>query len=63
MPVPLYGFLEGDTIGLLIMADENETIQDITNKLQQAASIRVKPTATAQFVFNNKVISPGMALT
>jgi hypothetical protein len=39
--IPLYGFLEGDTIGLLVLADEEETLASLADKLQSAASVRV----------------------
>jgi hypothetical protein len=41
MSIPLYGFLEGDTVGLLVLAEEGQTILDVARKLQDAASIRV----------------------
>ena len=41
MPVPLYGFLQCDTVGLLILAEEAETLQALARKLQDAASLRV----------------------
>jgi Toluene-4-monooxygenase system protein B (TmoB) len=41
MPVPLYGFLEGDIVGLLMLAEESETVLALARKLQDAASIRV----------------------
>lgn len=39
--IPLYGFLEGDVLGLLVLADENDTMQDIARKLVQSARLRV----------------------
>jgi len=39
--IPLYGFLEGDVIGLLILADENDTMGDLARKLVQSARLRV----------------------
>ena len=41
MPIPLYGFLEGDTVGLLMLAEEGDTVLALARKLQDAASIRV----------------------
>ena len=41
--IPLYGFLEGDTIGLLILADENDTARVLAEKLASAARSRVDP--------------------
>ncbi len=33
-PLPLYGFMEGDTIGLLILADEQESVQPLDEKME-----------------------------
>jgi hypothetical protein len=38
---PLYGFLEGDVIGLLILAEETDTMSDLAQKLTQSARLRV----------------------
>jgi len=39
--IPLYGFLEGDTIGLLVLAEEDDSIAEVARKLQAAARLRV----------------------
>ena len=39
--MPLYGFLQGDTLGLLILAEEGDTVEALARKLQDAASLRV----------------------
>ncbi len=54
--IPLYGFLQGDTIGLLILADESDTAAILAEKLQAAARVRVKPKS------NVKVIHDGHSL-
>ena len=41
--IPVYSFLEGDSLGLLIFAYEDETIKDLIDKVQRAAVLRVKP--------------------
>jgi hypothetical protein len=41
--IPLYGFLEGDVLGLLILASEDDTVLALAHKLQQAAALRVAP--------------------
>ena len=41
--IPLYGFLRGDTIGLLVLAYESDTMADLARKLQSAAKVRVAP--------------------
>jgi hypothetical protein len=58
MPIPLYGFLEGDTVGLLVLAEEGETILELSRKLQDAASIRVLRHENIDFVYGGKAIDP-----
>ena len=41
--IPLYGFLEGDTIGLLVLAQPTDTGEDLVAKLVSAAKVRVQP--------------------
>ena len=50
--IPLYGFVEGDTIGLVVIADEQDTMADLARKLQEAAALRVAPHATPMVWFN-----------
>jgi hypothetical protein len=65
MPIPLHGFLQGDTIGLLILADEGETVQSLARKLQRAASVRVRPDlgAKVQVLCRGRVLAPALTLT
>jgi hypothetical protein len=58
MPIPLYGFLQGDTIGLLILADEGDTLQSLARKLQDAASLRVEGKDHVEVVYKEKVMDP-----
>jgi len=58
MLVPLYGFLKGDTIGLLVLVHDTDTVRDIGRKLQEAASVRVAPTSGAEVYFRGSLLSP-----
>lgn len=62
MSIPLYGFLEGDTLGLLVLAEEGETVLEIARKLQDAASIRVARSDKIQFVYNGEAIDPALTV-
>ena len=62
MPIPLYGFLQGDTVGLLILAEEAETLQALARKLQAAASLRVEGRDHVQVVHNNKIMDPALTV-
>jgi len=44
--IPLYGFLEGDSLGLLVLASEDETVESLGRKLERSAALRVYSTDT-----------------
>jgi Toluene-4-monooxygenase system protein B (TmoB) len=54
--IPLYGFLQGDCIGLLVLAEESDTAVDLAEKLQSAARIRVKPETKMKVVYQGVII-------
>jgi hypothetical protein len=62
MSIPLYGFLEGDTLGLLMLAEEGETVLQLARKLQGAANIRVAPIDNVDFLYDGKAIDPGLTI-
>jgi hypothetical protein len=62
MPLPLYGFLEGDTIGLLIVADEQDSVRSLAGKLRDAASLRVHGSLHMDVVYRGVVLDPDSTL-
>jgi Toluene-4-monooxygenase system protein B (TmoB) len=62
MPIPLYGFLQGDTIGLLILAEAGDTFQVLARKLQDAASLRVAIRDRVHVVCNGKSMDPALTI-
>ena len=62
MPIPLYGFLQGDTVGLLIIAEEDETLETLAGKLQDAASLRVAGRRNVQVIYNDKAMDPSITI-
>jgi Toluene-4-monooxygenase system protein B (TmoB) len=62
MPVPLYGFLQGDTVGLLILADDGDTLEVLARKLQDAASLRVASRDEVRVVYNDKTMDLTMTV-
>lgn len=62
MPIPLYGFLQGDTLGLLILAEEGDTLQALARNLQDAASLRVADRDRVQVVYNGTTMDPTMTV-
>jgi hypothetical protein len=62
MPVPLYGFLQGDVVGLLILADDGDTLEALAQKLQAAASLRVAARDSVRVVYNDKTMDLTMTV-
>jgi hypothetical protein len=62
MPIPLYGFLQGDTVGLLILAEERDTVGTLARKLQDAASLRVAGREQVQVIYNDKAIDLSLTI-
>ena len=48
MLVPLYGFLHGDTLGLVILVQDTDRIKQLATNLMEAAAMRVAPTTDVQ---------------
>lgn len=62
MLVPLYGFLRGDTIGLLILVHDDETVGALADRLREAASVRVRPRPVAAVVHAGRALDPGWTI-
>jgi hypothetical protein len=60
--LPLYGFLQGDALGLLILADDSETVQQLAQKLREAAKVRVGISGKLQVWQQNRIVSPELTL-
>jgi hypothetical protein len=54
MLVPLYGFLRGDTLGLIVLVHDHQTVRDLAASLQQAACPRVAPSSRASVYSGGK---------
>jgi hypothetical protein len=56
--IPLYGFLEGDTLGLLLLADEDETLAELARRLQESAALRVAPFDSPEIRHQGRSLPP-----
>jgi len=62
MLVPLYGFLRGDTIGMVVLVHDHQTMADVATVLQQAASVRVKPAPRARVYIGKRALDPSLTV-
>jgi hypothetical protein len=60
--IPLYGFLEGDSLGLLILAREEDTLARLVERLQSAAELRVAPLKMPCVVVGGRTLDPEMTV-
>ena len=56
--IPLYGFLEGDTIGLLVLAEADDSVAEIARKLQAAARLRAAIDGPITVLYEGKPLDP-----
>ena len=56
--IPVYGFVEGDSLGLLILTAPDETIAALADKIQAAASVRVAPRAAVELRHAGRTLAP-----
>jgi hypothetical protein len=61
--IPLYGFLEGDTIGLLVLAGENEPLHEVAGKLRASARLRAEIAGPIQLVFRGQALDLATTVT
>jgi hypothetical protein len=60
--VPLFGFLQGDSLGLLVLVHDDDTIRVIAQKVQQAASLRVAPRGPMSVRHAARVLPPDLGV-
>jgi Toluene-4-monooxygenase system protein B (TmoB) len=48
MLVPVHGFVRGDTVGLLVLVHDTDTIAQLARTLVAAAAVRVAPAPRAR---------------
>jgi len=60
--MPIYGFLEGDTMGLLVLADEEDTAAMLATKLASAAHVRVETSAVLRVFHQGRELDPSITV-
>ena len=60
--IPLYGFLQGDTIGLLVLADPEERVSALGERLASAARLRAAIDGPVAIVFRGQELDPAQTV-
>jgi hypothetical protein len=58
MLVPLYGFLRGDSLGLIVLVQDTDPVRRIAEVLGQAAGMRVAPSPGASVFAEGRRLDP-----
>jgi hypothetical protein len=60
--IPLYGFVRGDTLGLLVLAHTSDTVTALATSMQQAACMRVAPSKRVSVYHRGVLLEPHLTL-
>lgn len=58
MAVPLYGWVQGDSVVVVVLAREDQTVRELIDLLCQAAAVRVPATAPGFALLRGKRLDP-----
>lgn len=56
--MPLYGFVEGDTMGVVVLVDLDAPVSQLANRLVEAASVRVAPRPGGRVIHHERPLDP-----
>lgn len=62
MLVPLYGIFEGDTLALVLLVQDHQTLHEVAARLLRAASVRVAPRAPLSIYAHGKRLDPELSV-
>jgi hypothetical protein len=60
--IPLYGFLEGDTLGLLMLVQADTTLAELAEKLKSAARLRADPGERIAIWVGDRVVDASLSV-
>ena len=63
MTIPLYVFVRGDTLGLVVLAGEAESVDDLAQRMLRAAAPRVTLSGPLRVLHRGKVLPGGLSLS
>jgi hypothetical protein len=62
MLVPLYGFLAGDTLGVIVLVHDHQTMRDLVSCLHEAAACRVAPLKNPRVRAGERYLDPDLTV-
>lgn len=62
MTIPLYAFVRGDTLGLLILTRGSDTVAELARDVQGAATVRVRPRPRVHVYHDGRLLRPDLTV-
>jgi hypothetical protein len=62
MLVPIYTFLKGDTLGLVVLTQDHVSIAQLAKNALEAAAMRIRPMPNPVVRFNGVVLDPQLTV-
>jgi hypothetical protein len=63
MLIPLHCFVRGDTLGLVVLVQDRDTVDQVANSILRAAAPRVAPLERAALYFGARRLDPRLTVT
>jgi toluene monooxygenase system protein B len=60
--IPLYGFVQGDALGLLVLVQDEDSIATLAATLTEAARVRVAPFVEPRVCHGGRRLSPELTV-
>ena len=60
--MPVYGFVAGDTMGVVVLVRPDQTFGELAARLSEAASVRAAGTGRGRIAVNGRVLDPRATL-
>ena len=60
--MPVYGFVQGDTMGIVVLAHADGTTAELAEKLMQATAVRVPRRDNYKVMLGERVLDPAATL-
>jgi hypothetical protein len=60
--MPVYGFAEGDTMGVVVLVRPDDTASELAQQLREAVAVRVAPRGEARVMLNGQLVDPRATL-
>jgi hypothetical protein len=60
--VPLYGFVRGDSLGVLVLCKDTDSIRELAANLGQATAVRVEPRGASRVYSSGRLLDPALTV-